>query len=72
MVLDDAVSSGTTMKAAWEFLEGDEVGADVIAAGVFMMQGRRWEKLLGAGREVRGVFECPLLRKVEDGWDVRE
>jgi adenine/guanine phosphoribosyltransferase-like PRPP-binding protein len=72
VIIDDAVSSGTTLKAVWDFLESEIVSAEVIAAGVCMIQGQRWRGVLGKGREVRGVFESPLLKRVEGGWDVRE
>lgn len=73
IIIDDAVSSGKTLKASWDFLESTEVECQVLAAGVVMKQGERWKALLGARQEnVRWVFECPLLKAVEEGWDVRE
>lgn len=72
LIVDDAVSSGKTLKAAWDFLEG--VGVRVEGAGVVMKQGERWRGVLGEERVdgVMWVFESPLLRRVEGGWDVRE
>ncbi|KAH8595535.1 phosphoribosyltransferase-like protein [Bisporella sp. PMI_857] len=71
VIIDDAVSSGTTLKATWELLE--QVGCEIIGCGVVMKQGDRWRKVLGEERAAKTVwvFESPLLRKVEDGWDVR-
>jgi adenine/guanine phosphoribosyltransferase-like PRPP-binding protein len=67
------VSSGKTLKETWDFLEGEEVGCQVLGAGVAMKQGERWRNLLGDRQnKVRWVFESPLLRAVEGGWDVRE
>ncbi|KAH7360771.1 phosphoribosyltransferase-like protein [Rhexocercosporidium sp. MPI-PUGE-AT-0058] len=72
MIIDDAVSSGKTLNASWDFLE--EVGGEIVGCGVVMKQGSRWQVVLGEERAGRvcWVFECPLLRRVEGGWDVRE
>ncbi|KAL2074698.1 hypothetical protein VTL71DRAFT_8477 [Oculimacula yallundae] len=72
MIIDDAVSSGKTLKASWNFL--DAVGCEVIGCGVVMKQGSRWQAVLGEERagKVVWVFECPLLRRVDGGWDIRE
>lgn len=37
-IIDDAVSSGTTLKRAWELLASEEVGCEVLGAGVVMKQ----------------------------------
>ena len=72
VIIDDAVSSGTTLKSTWDFLEG--VGCEILVCGVVMKQGERWKGVLGPERtgKVVWVFESPLLRKVEGGWGVRE
>lgn len=69
---DDALSTGTTMLAAWDLIES--LGGDVVACGVAMLQGQRWADALGAERcaKVVGVFESPLLRAVADGWVKRD
>jgi adenine/guanine phosphoribosyltransferase-like PRPP-binding protein len=70
-LVDDAVSSGTTMLAAWQLLE--TLGVTVVVCGVAMMQGTKWKEVLGeerAGRLV-GVFGSPLLEAVEGGWTYR-
>jgi adenine/guanine phosphoribosyltransferase-like PRPP-binding protein len=71
VVIDDAVSSGRTLKEVWDLLE--DVGAIVEGVGVVMKQGSIWKSALGEGRAGRvvGVFESPLLRAVEGGWVVR-
>lgn len=68
VLVDDAVSSGSTLKAPWTLME--DIGADVLACGVAMLQGHRWKETLGADRAARlvGVFESPLLQAVPDGW----
>jgi adenine/guanine phosphoribosyltransferase-like PRPP-binding protein len=70
-IIDDAVSSGSTLSAVWELLDGL---CDVCVCGVVMKQGRKWEVVLGEekARKVIGVFESPLLKKVDGGWDLRE
>jgi adenine/guanine phosphoribosyltransferase-like PRPP-binding protein len=72
VLIDDAVSTGTTLRAAWNLLES--LGAEVVGAGVAMKQGRRWEQTLGMEGAVRvvGVFESPLLELGDRGWGVRE
>ncbi|KAE9379102.1 hypothetical protein N431DRAFT_478187 [Stipitochalara longipes BDJ] len=73
IIIDDAVSSGKTLKASWDFLESEKVGCQILAAGVVMKQGERWKALLDERQEkVRWVYQCPLLKAVEGGWDVRE
>lgn len=73
IIIDDAVSSGTTVKEVWAMLEGAEVRADVVACGVVMRQGARWKDVLAEERAKRvvGVLESPLLEKAEGGWVVR-
>ena len=72
VLVDDAVSTGTTLLAAWELIES--LGGEVVACGVAMLQGRRWIDKLGAERAARvvGVFESPLLKSVPDGWVLRD
>ena len=72
VIVDDAVSTGTTLGAAWTLLE--QCGADVAGAGVLMRQGRRWERALGPDRAARvsGVFDSPLLALSDAGWVPRE
>lgn len=72
VLVDDAVSSGATLDAPWQLIES--VGAEVLACGVVMRQGRRWVDTLGPERaaNVVGVFDTPLLRAVADGWARRD
>jgi adenine/guanine phosphoribosyltransferase-like PRPP-binding protein len=72
VLIDDTVSTGTTMRAAWDLLES--LGADVVGAGVAMKQGRKWEEALGAERASRvvGVFDSPLLKFGNQGWVLRD
>lgn len=70
-IVDDAVSSGTTMLAAWKLLEG--LGIDIVVAGVAMKQGGKWKEILGVERTKRlvGVFDSPLLDALPEGWSYR-
>jgi adenine/guanine phosphoribosyltransferase-like PRPP-binding protein len=71
VIVDDAVSSGRTLKATWDLLEG--VGCVVLGVGVVMRQGAEWKGSLGEERAERvvGVLESPLLRAAEGGWELR-
>jgi adenine/guanine phosphoribosyltransferase-like PRPP-binding protein len=68
VLVDDAVSTGTTLQAAWDLLES--LGGQVVACGVAMRQGARWVERLGVARAARvvGVFESPLLAALPGGW----
>ena len=70
-LVDDAISTGSTARAAWDLAE--QLGAKVVAFGVAMRQGRLWADALGAPRAARvvGVFDSPLLRAVPQGWTLR-
>lgn len=68
VLVDDAISSGSTAPPPWTLLES--LGAEVLAYGVAMRQGRRWQSALGHERAARvvGVFDSPLLRADSEGW----
>jgi adenine/guanine phosphoribosyltransferase-like PRPP-binding protein len=71
-LVDDALSTGTTMQAAWDLVESCQ--GQVVACGVAMRQGRRWQEKLGPARTARvaGVFDSPLLKAVPEGWVLRD
>ena len=68
VLVDDAVSTGTTLLRAWDLLE--RCGAEVLGAAVAMRQGTAWRTALGSARaaQVRGVFDTALLRRSAQGW----
>jgi adenine/guanine phosphoribosyltransferase-like PRPP-binding protein len=68
VIVDDAISTGSTASAPWSLLQS--LGAQVLAYGVAMLQGQRWRHAIGEERsaQVLGVFECPLLQAAGDGW----
>jgi adenine/guanine phosphoribosyltransferase-like PRPP-binding protein len=70
-IIDDAVSSGKTLNAAWDLLE--RIGCVIEGCGVAMMQGEEWRELLkeDRARNVVGVMKSPMLKAVENGWDMR-
>lgn len=72
VLVDDAISTGTTLLAAWTLLQA--AGAEVVACGVAMRQGRRWQATLGPERaaQVIGVFDSPLLQAAAGGWVERD
>lgn len=71
-LVDDALSTGTTMAAAWDLMEG--LGVQVVGCGVAMLQGERWRDKLGPERAHRsvGVLRSPLLQAVPEGWVLRD
>lgn len=71
-LVDDALSTGTTMASAWDLM--DSLGVQVVACGVAMLQGERWREKLGPARSgcVVGVLRSPLLQAVPEGWALRD
>jgi adenine/guanine phosphoribosyltransferase-like PRPP-binding protein len=70
VVIDDAVSTGTTAAAAVQLLRAIDVEA--VGMVVAMKQTKRWEAALrspGAPTPpVRGICGCPLFARGDDGW----
>ncbi|MFV0245061.1 MAG: phosphoribosyltransferase [Qingshengfaniella sp.] len=64
-LIDDAISTGTSMVAALDLLK--QVGLTPVVIGAAMLQTDRWRDPLAAV-PVRGVFRSPLLRKQETGY----
>lgn len=71
-LVDDALSTGTTMASAWALMES--LGVQVVGCGVAMLQGERWRERLGPERAARvvGVLRSPLLQAVPEGWTLRD
>jgi adenine/guanine phosphoribosyltransferase-like PRPP-binding protein len=70
-IVDDAISSGSTLAAVVPLLAS--VGCTVVTIVVAMLQGEAWRDRLGAigpqwPARVRGVFASPRLVRVADGW----
>ena len=70
LVVDDAVSSGTTMVSALRLLE--RCGAEVVAIAVAMRQGTQWrDKLRNAAGQaipVVAAFDSPRMVRTPAGW----
>ena len=70
LVVDDAVSSGTTMVSGLKLLE--RCGATVAAIAVAMRQGTQWQQKLvradGSAIPVAGAYDCPRMERRADGW----
>ena len=70
LVVDDAVSSGTTMVSGLQLLQ--RCGAHVVAIAVAMRQGHQWQQRLrradGSAIPVVGAYDCPRMEKRADGW----
>lgn len=71
LLVDDVISSGTSITAALRLLAGAGVVPGAIAAA--MLQGDVWrERLAGTapGLPVTGAIRTPILRRGSDGWAV--
>lgn len=67
VLVDDAVSTGSTAAAAARLLQ--RVGATITGMVVAMKQTGRWEAAMAeCAIPVRAVFGCPLFRRGDDGW----
>jgi adenine/guanine phosphoribosyltransferase-like PRPP-binding protein len=70
VVIDDAISTGSTTVAAVKLLRAIDVEA--VGMVVAMKQTNRWEDALrslgGPELPVRGVCGCPLFERRDDGW----
>jgi adenine/guanine phosphoribosyltransferase-like PRPP-binding protein len=68
LVVDDVISSGSTMKDTLKFLEGLEMNIVCVAVG--MLQGSEWREALDEGivKKIVSAIESPLLKAVNDGW----
>lgn len=69
LLIDDVISTGTSMLAGLDLLR--RLGVEPVAIGAAMLQTRRWVARLADfhSQGVVGVFETPLLRKTDqDTW----
>jgi adenine/guanine phosphoribosyltransferase-like PRPP-binding protein len=70
VVIDDAISTGSTAVAAVQLLHGIDV--EPVGMVVAMKQTNRWEAALRSLQTpaplVRGVCGCPLFERRDDGW----
>lgn len=64
-VVDDVLSTGSSMAAVLALLE--TAGVDPLAIGAAMLQGEGWTGRVGAV-PVHGAFRTPILAKAPDGW----
>ncbi len=68
VIVDDVVSSATTLQAVWDLLEAQ--GVQVAGAVLAMRQGSAWRRALTPARQAKvfGVFDSPRLELRGDGW----
>src|ERR1700678_2268813 len=69
VLVDDAISSGTTTVASVRLLQ--KIGIDVAGMVIAMKQTNRWEAAvaaLSAPLAIRAVFGCPLFQRSDAGW----
>ncbi|MBR0782056.1 phosphoribosyltransferase [Bradyrhizobium iriomotense] len=65
VLVDDAISTGTTAIAAARLLQ--RIGAEIAGMVVAMKQTNRWQASTAA-LPVRAVYGCPLFQRSEAGW----
>jgi adenine/guanine phosphoribosyltransferase-like PRPP-binding protein len=70
-IVDDAVSTGASILAAYRLLA--RLGIEIAAIVVAMKQSTRWQAQLAAADKalpgsLRAVFGCPLFARGPDGW----
>lgn len=71
VLIDDAISTGTSIAAGLDLLK--TAGYEPQVIGTAMLQTERWKDRLCAGwgiapERIHGVFHSPLLRSTPDGW----
>ncbi|MBB4369715.1 adenine/guanine phosphoribosyltransferase-like PRPP-binding protein [Bradyrhizobium sp. cir1] len=69
VLIDDAISTGTTAIAAARLLQ--KIGVDIAGMVVAMKQTNRWQAstaALSPSLAVRAVYGCPLFQRNEAGW----
>jgi adenine/guanine phosphoribosyltransferase-like PRPP-binding protein len=70
-LIDDVISSGTSISAGLDLLQGADLRPVCVAAA--MLQTRRWQDPLGSrGALAVGVIRSPLLQVCDGGWDLAE
>ena len=70
-LIDDVISSGTSIVAGLSLLQGS--GIEPVVIGAAMLQSQRWRDALEKQNpiwptRVRAAFSTPLLQKNGDGW----
>lgn len=67
-VVDDVLSTGTSMRAVLDLMALAGITPTVIGAA--MLQGDTWQQRVGQC-PVEGAFRTPLLRRTSEGWSPR-
>lgn len=66
-VIDDVISSGTSMAAVMRLLT--KAGIEPVAIGAAMLQGNKWHEPMQKWRDrIVAPLNSPLLEKTEAGW----
>ncbi|NTJ44868.1 phosphoribosyltransferase [Agrobacterium larrymoorei] len=67
-LIDDVISSGTSILAGLSLLGAS--GVEPVVIGAAMLQSERWQEKLGArwNGKVCAAFSTPMLRKTQGGW----
>jgi adenine/guanine phosphoribosyltransferase-like PRPP-binding protein len=69
LLVDDVVSTGTSMRAGLALLRA--AGIAPVAAAVAMIQGDRWREQWDAAIPLHGAFATPIFRRAPEGWIAR-
>jgi adenine/guanine phosphoribosyltransferase-like PRPP-binding protein len=66
LLVDDVVSTGTSLRAGLALLQA--AGVAPVAVAVAMIQGDRWRADWPAATPLGGAFATPLFRRGDGGW----
>lgn len=66
LLVDDVVSSGSSLAAVLRLLE--KAGIEPVGIAVAMEQGTRWQQQIPGADRIRGVFRTPILEADADGF----
>ncbi len=67
VVVDDVISTGTTIRAATQLIR--EAGGELAALGALLVEGSGWRDLLGAEASiVESLGAIPMFRRTPSGW----
>ena len=68
VVVDDVISTGTSINAAIELIRS--AGGELAAVGTLLVEGSDWTGLLGPDADlVESLGSIPIFHRTDDGWE---